>query len=382
MRAVVLPDKDLLARLVGFDSTSANSNLPIADFICEYLDRPQVTITRQPSPDGTKTNVIAVAGPDGGGEGLTFSGHMDVVPAGEPEWRSDPFTLTETDGTYVGRGACDMKASIALAMNVFAAADPTPLRKPLALLLTYDEELGTLGAQHFVASWPGDRVLPRNVVVGEPTSLRSVRLHKGHLTMRVTVTGKAAHSGSPHLGTNAIESGARIVKSLANLAGLFKQKRCDTSGLFPAVPYPVLNVSRISGGTAINVVPDRCVVELGIRELPGMNTEATVAWVRDTVLKSEPHGNVTVEVCNNSPPMLLDDRAEINRAVSDLVHQRQSVGVSFASDAGPLAARGFECVLFGPGSIEVAHRPNEFVPIEEFTRARAYYERLVQRFCS
>jgi len=384
--ALALTDKDLLGRLVAFDSTSANSNLPIADFVCEYLERPGVTITRNPNGDGTKTNVVAVAGPDrtdgrGGGGGLVLCGHLDVVPALEPGWHSDPFRLTERDGTWVGRGACDMKGSIALDMNILAAADLGRLRRPLALLLTYDEELGTLGAQHFTETWPDDAVLPTNVLVGEPTSLRAVRMHKGHLTMRVTVMGKAAHTGSPHLGTNAIEAAVRVVQALSRLAGVLEQKRCDSSAFFAAVPFPVLSVSGIHGGTAVNVIPDRCVIDLGIRLLPGMNTADAVEQVRDTVAKSEPHGNAAVEVVGNSPPMLTDPDAPLHAALCDLLGQRPSYGVSFASDAGPLATRGFECVLFGPGSIDVAHRPDEYLPIDEFRRARTVLEAVVERFC-
>ena len=178
--AEALCDKDLLSRLVAFDSTSTKSNLPIADFVCEYLDRPNVAITRNLSEDGSKVNVVVASGVDGAGDdggGLVLCGHLDVVPAAENGWNSDPFTLTELNETYVGRGACDMKGSVALAMNVFACVDVDHLTHPLVLLFTYDEELGSLGAQRFADTWPSDQPLPPNVLVGEPTSLRAVRMH-------------------------------------------------------------------------------------------------------------------------------------------------------------------------------------------------------------
>ena len=390
---MLLTDKDLLRRLVSFDTRSSQSNLPMADFICDYLDRPGVTIERQPGPDGSKVNVVAIVGPDGSlddgavgpaegrGKGLVLSGHMDVVPADEPEWNGNPFRLKEVDGTYVGRGSCDMKGSIALAMNVFARTDSARLGQPLALLLTFDEELGSLGAQHFVRSWPADRPLPVNVVVGEPTSLRAVRMHKGHLWMRVTAHGTAAHSGSPHRGHSAIEAGARIVRALSNLATVFKQKRSDYSRFFSTVPFTVLNVGQIHGGTAVNVIPDLCVIDLGVRLLPGMNTEATIEWVKDAVIKADPKTRITVEVMNDNPPLLVDEDAAIHQALCMELGQTQSFGVSYASDGGKLSAMGMQCVLFGPGSIEVAHKPNEFVPIDEFTRAGEVLEHLVGRFC-
>lgn len=381
---MLLSDKDLLARLVGFDSTSSRSNVPIADFVCDYLHGPGVTVERHPGPadaGASKVNVIAIAGPADAGGGLTLSGHLDVVPADEAGWDTDPFKLTEVEQRYVGRGTCDMKGSIALAVNLFAGTEPRQLGRALALLLTFDEELGSLGAQHFVQTWPANRPLPANVVVGEPTSLRAVRMHKGHLCMRITVHGTAAHSGSPHLGHNAIEAASHVVQALIRLAEVFKQTRSDNGRFFEPVPFTVLNVGRIAGGQAVNVIPDRCVIDVGIRLLPGMDTEPAIEQVREVATNAAGQSGITVEVRNNNPPMLLDGDATIHRALCELLGQEQTFGVSFASDAGVLSDLGMACVLFGPGSIEAAHKPNEFVPIGEFTRARKILDQLVARFC-
>lgn len=215
----LLSDAELLRRLVGYDSTSRNSNLPIADFIADYLDRPGVRIARNLSPDGDKANLVIRLGPadaDPTRRGLVLSGHMDVVPADEDGWESEPFTLTAREDRYVGRGACDMKGFLALAMNRTRALDPARLARPLALVFTYDEELGTLGARHFVETWDA-QTLPRDAVIGEPTSLAVVRMHKGYLKLRVAFTGRAAHSGYPHLGQNAIEPAGRAIVALASL---------------------------------------------------------------------------------------------------------------------------------------------------------------------
>jgi len=172
-RGTTLSTPELLGRLVAFDSTSENSNLPIADFICEYLDRPGFHIARNPSLDGSKANVIITAGAPGEGrKGLVLSGHMDVVPARENGWVSDPFTLTDRDDTYVARGAADMKAFLTLAMNQAARQSPSKLAAPLVLVFTFDEELGTLGARHLVETWPAS-TLPVRAIIGEPTSLRA-----------------------------------------------------------------------------------------------------------------------------------------------------------------------------------------------------------------
>jgi acetylornithine deacetylase len=380
-----LSDADLLARLVAFDTTSRNSNLPLADFLCDYLDRPGLRIVRQPSPDGTKTNVIAWLGPEpasAGGQrpGLVLSGHMDVVPAEEAEWRSDPFTLTDGGDRWFARGACDMKGFLTVAANAaLAASGSGRLRAPLALVFTYDEEVGTLGARHLLESYPEGHLLPRSAVIGEPTSLRVARAHKGHLKMRITLYGQSAHSGYPHLGRNAIEPAGRVIEALAALRRTLEGEDAPYAGLFPEVPFVPLNVGTVHGGSAINVVPDRCVVEVGVRPLPGMDSAALAERVRRAVAEEVPEANV--EILTDSPPMLLDEEAPIHRHLCELIGQPTGATVSFATDAGWLQRLGLDCAIFGPGTIEVAHKPNEHVPKGELARARELIGITVRRFC-
>ncbi len=381
-----LNDKDLLARLVAFDTVSRNSNLPIVDFLSEYLERPGIEIIRQPNDDGTKANLIIWAGPKLDGDahrfGLILSGHVDVVPPGDrDDWNSDPFVLTERDGSYFGRGACDMKGFDALAISLLAEIDPSTLKAPLVGLFTFDEELGTLGALHFSKHWPSQRPLPPHAIVGEPTSLRAVRMHKGHAAMRATVRGRPAHSGYPHLGVNAIEPAGRIIVALAELRAALEQERCETSKYFPDVPYAALNVAQVAGGEAINIVPETCTVHIGVRALPGMDSQALAARIRQAVQSAKADADVTFELLNDSPPFEVDESAPIYKAVCGLVDQRETYGVNYASDAGHLARMGVDCVLFGPGSIDVAHRPNEFIPIDEFERAKGLLRSLVQQMC-
>ena len=272
MTMTVLPHASLLARLVAFDSTSHRSNLPIADFICNYLDRPGVRIERLPSADGEKVNLCITVGPEVDPlrrDGLVFSGHMDVVPAGEPGWNSDPFSLVDGGDRWVARGACDMKGFDALAINIAASCAGRSLRQPLVLILTYDEEIGTVGAHDFARDWPEDRPLPRRAVIGEPTSLEVVRLHKGHCKMRFTVRGQAAHSGYPHLGASAIEPAARAVGALADLRATLVDEACPQAEHFPEVPFVALNVGTIRGGRAVNIIPEACTVELGFSRAAG-----------------------------------------------------------------------------------------------------------------
>jgi acetylornithine deacetylase len=391
--AVLLSDADLLSRLVAFDTTSRNSNLPLADFLCGYLDRPGVRIVRQPSPDGTKANLIAWLGPEPAGAepaeraGLVLSGHMDVVPAEEEGWQSDPFTLTDRGDRWVARGACDMKGFLAIAANSALEAleaDATGrLRAPLALVFTYDEEVGTLGARHLLESYADGRLLPRSAVIGEPTSLRVARAHKGHFKMRITLHGRSAHSGYPHLGVNAIEPAGRVIDALAALRRTLESEPAPYAELFPEVPYVPLNVGTVYGGSAINVVPDRCIVEVGVRPLPGMDSASLAERVRQAVAATLAglHGAFDIELLSDSPPMFLDDDAPIHRHLRTLVNQEADATVSFATDAGWLQRLGLDCAVFGPGTIEVAHKPNEHVPKSELARARELIGETVRHFC-
>jgi acetylornithine deacetylase len=306
---------------------------------------------------------------------------MDVVPAGEPGWRSDPFVMADAGDRFVGRGTADMKGFLALAANRLAALDPATLRRTLALLFTYDEEIGTLGARRFTESFPGVDRLPRSVVIGEPTELRVVRAHKGMVRFRLGFSGQAAHSGYPHLGRSAIEPAARAIVALAELRRTMESERPPNADAFPEVPFAALNIGTVTGGSAANVIPDHCEVQLGIRLLPGMATEDMAERVRAAVEQAGGRSFV-LEILSESPAMILDDAAPIHHALRDALGQRESHSVMFASDAGWLRRAGFECVLFGPGSIEVAHRANESLPVAEFRRAGEILDGLIHRSCA
>jgi acetylornithine deacetylase len=384
MLAARLSDVELLRRLVGFDSTSSRTNLPLVDFVCGYLERPGVRLRRFPSPEGDKATLLVELGPEADAarrEGLILSGHTDVVPAQEEGWESDPFALTEVDGRLVGRGACDMKGFLALAMNLAAGVDPARLERPLLLLFTHDEEIGTLGAQQFARAWSRKAALPRAAVVGEPTSLAVVRLHKGHMKLRVTCRGHAAHSSRPQLGRNAIEAAARAVAALAELRRRLAAERPAHHEFFSEAPYAVLNVGKIAGGGPVNVIPDRCALELGIRLLPGMDGEEMIERVRWTLAATGAEEGLELELLGASPPLLCPADSPVHLAACRLVGQQASLGAPFASDAGPLQALGIESVLFGPGSIDEAHRANESLPRGELERGGELLRRLVGELC-
>jgi acetylornithine deacetylase len=375
----------LLRVLVGYDSVSRNSNLPIADFIADYLDCPVFRVSRNPSADGSKANLIVAAGPEDAGpgrEGLVLSGHMDVVPAEEAEWESDPFTLTERGDALIGRGACDMKGFLAVAMNRIAAIPAASLRHPLVLVFTYDEEVGTMGARRFVETLTRPPFLPRRTLIGEPTTLRVARMHKGHIKVRFTFPGRSAHSGYPHLGKNAIEPAGRAIVALAELRAALEEERPPLGRHFDPVPFVTLNVAQVSGGTAVNVIPEQCVLDVGFRLLPGMERDPMAQRIRRTVEQAVGREDVIFELVNESPPMLLDDHADIFRATCETVRQQGDHTIAFTTDGGWFGRAGMECVICGPGSIEVAHRPNEFIPRGDLEAADRMVESLIRRFCA
>lgn len=379
----LLSNRDLLARLVGFDSSSHNSNRPIADFICDYLDLPGVTIDRQSSPDGEKMNLIVRIGPTDqpDGRGLVLSGHMDTVPADEPEWTSDPLTLTEIDGRYFGRGVCDMKGFIALAINAAASIEVASLKHPVVLIFTYDEEVGILGAKHLAYAYEGRGNLPRATIIGEPTTLKVVRMHKGFLGFEVVLTGKSAHSGYPHLGLNAIEPVGPLIEALKQFRAELQTESPPNCEYFPEVPFVALNLGTVSGGTAANIVPDRCELSCSLRLMPGMDTDDMIHRVRSVVENATGDSPYEFAVTHQTPPLLLEEQTEIYRMLTERIGQMETLSASYATDAGWLQSLGMECAIFGPGSIEVAHRPNESLPISEFEACTSIVEHMIRQSC-
>ncbi|MCC6358292.1 MAG: acetylornithine deacetylase [Phycisphaerales bacterium] len=378
--------RELLTRLVAFPSINGRAPTAIFDFVAEFLSAAGARVHRLRAPGSPRENILAQRGPDStDGSGLLLSGHLDVVPADEPDWLSPPFELTERDGRVYGRGAADMKGWVALACHEFARIRDDDLRHPLTLLLSSDEEVGSLGIQDFVKQAKAGDVgpLPRSVLVGEPTAGQIVRMHKGHLKGRITITGKPAHSGYPHLGVNAIEHAGAVLAALTALTAELRDERAETSAYFPDCPHPVLNLATIHGGSAVNVVPDRCVLEFGLRLLPGQPTAPFLDRIRTAIarLPDPVRRATTLEIVNDNVPMLCRADAPLLKVVRDISGASEPVGASYASDAGWLSTLGLDCILFGPGDIRDAHRANESIDVAEWTAGRKTLARIIDAFC-
>ena len=373
-------DIRLLAELVAIDTTSSKTNAPAIDLAMSRLQVPGVELIRMPVHDG-KENLVAIVGRlDGSGAGLVLAGHLDCVPPGTG-WTGDAFTLDERDGRLYARGACDMKGFDAMAINLVREAAERTLEHPLVLILTCDEEVGGHGAKALAESWPSDRRLPIATVIGEPTSMQVVRMHKGFLKMQLVIEGENGHTGNPTVGRNAISPMGRALIVLEELRAELLEHRTQTSDAFGSLGSPVLSVVRIQGGEAWNMTPDRCQLHIGLRLLPDQDRDAWIERVRvqlAAVLEGE---RWSFELINETPSLLTSASSRLHESACRLAGQDVEYGVSYGTDGAWLQQLGLECVIVGPGDIGVAHQPDEFMPREEYAQGRIFMESLIKEFC-
>ncbi len=396
---------DVLARLVSFDTSSAHAQptVELGDFVVDRLRHDRIRCHRLDCGGG-RENLWFETGPevDAAGRGLLLCGHTDVVPADEPEWTADPFDLRvmETDAgpRAVGRGVCDMKGFDAIAIDLIReVAERGTAEEPVCLLLTCDEEIGTVGAGRFVEQW-GERPIPRRTIVGEPTSLRPVSGHKGHLSISIEIGGRGCHTGFPGRGSNAVERALPVLDALRGLREDMTKERTASSGLFPETPYPVLTVAMVRAGTAINVMPDRCSLRIGARLLPGEDAdlflprlvEAIEAQGVSTELRpglenplpgtEEPlHEEACIVVPTNSTPSYaIAEDDPFLAEVRSIAGFHEPLGANFGTDAGRLVPLGCRSVIFGPGDISEAHRPDEWISVAELLRARTLLKQMIR----
>jgi len=369
--------KQLLTDLIAIDSTSSFSNEPVVAYIEQYFEGSNILCHRLPAHEDGKFNLLLVKG-EPSEKGLTLCGHMDTVPATPGRWKSDPWELSKRDDKWFARGSCDMKGFVAIALQAIERAEVQ--NGSLAVLLVCDEELGSFGAKYVLEN--GLPVpIPKQVIIGEPTSLQVVRLHKGHLSMKVSIEGVPAHTGSPHLGKNALVAGGKVICALSELSKQYETLHTDCSKHFSDVAkFPVLSIATAQSGTAINVVPDSFELGIGMRLLPDQNKDEVVAKIRDVI------GIVcdlpwTLEELGDNPTMLTPENSPVNLWLCEYIGQEGSIGVSYGTDGGYLSRGGFECVLYGPGDIAVAHKPDEYVPIAEMNTCAQTIDVAIEYFC-
>jgi acetylornithine deacetylase len=377
------PTLEILKTLVAFDTTSRNSNLALVEWVEAYLDGHGVPHRRVLNADGTKSNLLATVGPAIEG-GAVLSGHTDVVPVDGQPWDTDPFDIVERGGRLYGRGACDMKGFLALALGAvpdLIAANP---RKPVHLAFSYDEEIGCLGAPAMIQVIRQELPKPAFVVVGEPTDMVAVNGHKGITYYRVTVTGREAHSSQTQLGVSAIMEAVSLMASLTALSARLER---DADPASPFTPKgATLTIGLVNGGTAGNIIARECSFLFDLRCPPNLDPQAILApffaecAALDAALKARaPEAGVSVALHSSTPAFAPepDGVAEsfARRLAGDNGPPR---AVAFATEAGQFQQAGFSTVLCGPGSIEQAHQPNEYVEVAQMERGRDFMRRLVE----
>jgi acetylornithine deacetylase len=380
---------DMLATLVAFDTTSRRSNLPLIDWVADHLATLGIECRLVRNDAGDKANLFALFGP-ADVPAIVLSGHSDVVPVDGQRWQSDPFVLDRRDNRFYGRGACDMKGFVACVLDwlpsVLAAHRAGKLRQPVALALSYDEEVGCLGVPRLVDDLVRRGVRVAGCIIGEPTGMRPVIAHKGIAHFRCRVVGRAAHSSLTPQGVNAIEYAARMINHIRKLADA--EAQFGKMAPLYDVPYATLQTGTIRGGTATNIVPAECEFVFECRWLPGEQLERYIESVRDCartlvdeMRQVAPEADIELEQLVDCQPFESPDQGVLMDYVSELCAGADAQAVAYTTEAGCFNAAGFPCVVIGPGAIEQAHKPDEYIEIEQLERCVAWLDGLRDILC-
>ena len=358
--------KALLARLVAFDTVSDRSNLPLIDFVEDYLRSLGVAARRFPNAAGDKATLLATIGPMTAG-GVALSGHTDVVPVEGQPWSGDPFALRALDGKLYARGACDMKGFDAAVLAMVPAFVAAPLRRPVHLIFSYDEETTCLGPVEAIARFGVDIPAPSLVIVGEPTEMQVADAHKGVATFRTLVRGVEAHSARPALGANAISAACEIVAEIDRLGRACEAPERADPRFDP--PYSTFHVGMIQGGTSRNILARECAFHWEFRGLPHFGAAEALAQVQrfvDAVAlprlrRHSPLPTIDTAMEVDVPGLApRQDEAAVSRMLA-LARANRTIAVSFATEAGHFQRASLPTFVCGPGSIEQAHKPDEFL---------------------
>ncbi len=374
--------RDLLTTLVGMDTTSRGSNLELIELVTSLLDRHGVPHVRRLEETGTRANLVARLGPEVPG-GVVLAAHTDCVPVDGQPWSLDPFALTEQDGRWYGRGTTDMKGFLAAVLAALPAMAAAPLTRPILLVLTYDEEIGTVGAPDAVDLLLTTQPRPDAVIVGEPTSMCAVTSHKGVRAFTTVVEGRDGHSSQPHHAANALAAAVRIATHIDDLALRHREAAIDPR--FDP-PYTTFNLATLHGGQAINIVPRRAELTWEYRPVPADDSEEILAEVErfahEEVLPALRATTGEGRITFQRDAVALGLAPETDGTAEALVRRLtaftgESGSVPFGTDGGHFQAAGLSTVVCGPGSIEQAHQPDEWIEVSQLQACERFLADLV-----
>lgn len=372
-----------ISRLVSFDTTSSKSNLPLIEDVEAYLDHYGIESFRVPNDDGTKTNLYAVIGPKVEG-GVVLSGHTDVVPVEGQDWASDPWTVVEKGGKLYGRGVADMKSFSAIGLSLIPEMRKAQLKRPIIFALSYDEEIGLFGAPRMIAEIAEKAPRPSAVIVGEPTNMKVIDGHKGIASFKVKVTGYTTHSSQTDRGVSAVEAAAKLISKITDMRERRAAAADPGSPFHP--PYSTMTVNVVRGGTQLNIMAGEAEFSWDLRVIPGDSREEIIGEFTDFARGVEaemrakaPGCRIEITQITNAPslaPQANNPAADLAKAITG--HNSTEV-VSYAAEAGQFQEGGFSVVICGPGSIDQAHQPNEYITLDQVRAGTVFMRRLIER---
>jgi acetylornithine deacetylase len=378
---------EMLRTLVGFPTVSRDSNLALIEFVRDILARHDAEIRLTHDDGKRKANLFATLGPRSE-PGIVLSGHTDVVPVEVQAWDSDPFSMAEKDGRLYGRGVSDMKGFIACVLAMVPEFMARGLKTPLHLAFTYDEEVGCIGVGRLISDLHRAGIRPRSCIVGEPTEMRPVIAHKGKKGFRCTVRGLAGHSAyAPH-GVNAVEYAAEAVAFLKSLA-----RRHRDHGPYDRsfdIAHTTVHTGLLHGGTALNVIPHESSFDFEFRHLPGDDPERLLREFQDYVSRTlepemravHPASGFIIERLSEIPVLDTGPEAEVVALAQELSGSTEIGKVSFGTEGSQFQRAGIPTVVCGPGSVAQAHKPNEYVSLDQIAKCDAFLRRLLDRICT
>lgn len=375
---------NILTKLVGFESISARPNEPIVSYIQEYLAQHGIESTLSYDESGLRANLFATIGPlcDGG---LVLNGHTDVVPVAGQNWSTAPFTLTAIGDKLFGRGSVDMKGFLACMLASVPVFKQTDLKKPIHLAFSFDEEIGGFGMPFLLKSIEKVGMRPEIVIVGEPTDMKLITAHKGGYEMRTEVIGYEVHSCDPTLGVNAIAAASKFINKIYEIAQRLSQNPYVGSEFIP--PYCTFNVGIIEGGMATNATAGRCSFNWEFRPMPGEDGQLIInelqQYAKTQLLPAmkEVYEHSAINIITDAPVPALNDQhaAKAAEFVSSITGLNSRNVVSFGTDAGYFSDVGLSTVVFGPGSISRAHKPDEFIKRSELQQGLNFMQQVAQK---